>query len=451
METVQAARGTRDFLPEQAAARHAVMDLLRGIFARHGFEALETPAFERIETLTGKYGEEGGKLIFRILKRGEGSERGESDLALRYDLTVPLARVVAMHPGLRMPFKRWQMAPVWRADRPAKGRFREFWQCDCDIVGSTDMLAEAECLATAADALRELGFDRYTIRLNDRRLLRATARACGADDAREGALLVAVDKLDKIGRDGVEAELVARGFSAADTATLWELLSVSGANAEVLAETARLLRARLPDDAAEVDAAVRDLGEVLELSVALGVPEGVLRVDPTLARGLDYYTGPVFEIEVDEPKVGSIAGGGRYDRLIGIFGKQQIPAVGIALGLERILTVMEELGRLPALASRPEVMVGVFDPAHRAVAARTAAALRGAGLRVELFVGAGKLKAQFKHGDALGVPWVALVGPGEAKRGTLTLKDLRSGTQEEVAVEAAVERIRAGTTPASTP
>jgi histidyl-tRNA synthetase len=188
-----------------------------------------------------------------------------------------------------------------------------------------------------------------------------------------------------------------------------------------------------------------------DLSVALGVPEGVLRVDPALARGLDYYTGPVFEIEVDEPKIGSIAGGGRYDRLIGVFGKQQIPAVGIALGLERILTVMEELGRLPALGSRPEVMVGVFDAAHRAVAARTAAELRGAGLRVELFAGAGKLKGQFKHADSLGVPWVVLVGPGEAKRGTLTLKDLRTGEQQECDVAAAIARVRGGTVAASSP
>lgn len=448
METVNLARGTRDFLPEQAAARHAVIDRLRAVFARHGFEALETPAFERIETLTGKYGDEGSKLIFRILKRGEGSERGETDLALRYDLTVPLARVVAMNPGLRMPFKRWQIAPVWRADRPAKGRFREFWQCDCDVVGSTEPIADAECLATAADALRTLGFRRFTIRLNDRRLLRATARACGADDAREGSLLVAVDKLDKIGRDGVEAELRERGFSASDTATLWELLSVGGTNAEVLARTAELLGARL-GEVAETTAAVADLAAVIELAEALGVPAGVIRVDPTLARGLDYYTGPVFEIEVDEPKVGSLAGGGRYDKLIGIFGKEQVPAVGIALGLERILTVMEDLGMLPGASTRAEVMVGVFDAAHRAPAARAAHDLREAGLRVELYAGAPKLKHQFKHADAIGVSWVVLVGPGEARRGTVTLKDLRSGEQIECSLAVAVERIRGGGTTAA--
>ncbi|MCB9698760.1 MAG: histidine--tRNA ligase [Alphaproteobacteria bacterium] len=448
METVNLARGTRDFLPEQAAARHAVIDRLRAVFARHGFEPLETPAFERIETLTGKYGDEGSKLIFRILKRGEGAERGEADQALRYDLTVPLARVIAMNPGLRMPFKRWQIAPVWRADRPAKGRFREFWQCDCDVVGSTEPLADAECLATAADALRTLGFTRFTIRLNDRRLLRATARACGADDAREGSLLVAVDKLDKIGRDGVEKELRERGFSEQDTATLWELLSVSGTNAERLDTTASLLKARL-GEVAEVDAAVADLEAVIELAEGLGVEAGTLRIDPTLARGLDYYTGPVFEIEVDEPKVGALAGGGRYDRLIGIFGKQQVPAVGIALGLERILTVMEELGTLPVGEGRAEVMVGVFDAEHRAVAARTAAELRAQGIRVDLYAGPPKLKHQFKHADAIGVPYVILVGPGEAKRGTLTLKDLRRGEQIECTVAEAVARIRGGGTPAA--
>jgi histidyl-tRNA synthetase len=441
METANLARGTRDFLPEEAAARHAVIDLLRAVFARHGFESLETPAFERIETLTGKYGDEGGKLIFRILKRGEGAASGEADLALRYDLTVPLARVIAMNPGLRMPFKRWQIAPVWRADRPAKGRYREFWQCDVDVVGTSEPIAEAEVLATAADALETLGFRSYTVRMNDRRLLRAMARACGAaDDAAEASLLVAVDKLDKIGRDGVVAELEARGFLPAETQPLWRVFALSGTNDEILDG---LLR-ELPGE--EVPAAVAALREIVGLAEALGVPEGRLRIDPTVARGLDYYTGPVFEVAIEDANLGSVAGGGRYDRLIGVFGKQQVPAVGLAFGLERVLVVMQERGMLPPRRDRPVVLVAVFDAGHRVHAARAARAFREAGIPTDLYAGTPKLKAAFKHADVVGARFVALVGPGEAEQGTVTLKELASSTQQQLPLAEAVRVV--GTRPA---
>jgi histidyl-tRNA synthetase len=442
VDTVNLARGTRDFLPEQAAARHAVMSVLREVFAVHGFEGLETPAIERIETLTGKYGDEGQKLIYRVLKRGEGGERGEVDLALRYDLTVPLARVVAMNPQLRMPFKRWQMAPVWRADRPAKGRFREFWQCDVDVVGSTDPLADAECLAVAADALKRLGFEQFTLRVYDRRLLRAAARRCGVGADREGALLVAVDKLDKIGRDGVTAELTSRGFAPAEVEALWTVLSIGGPRDEVLDALGVALVDQ--DGAAE---GVETLRQVTRLAEDLGVPPSVLKIDPTLARGLDYYTGPVWEIDVPEGGVGSLGGGGRYDGLIGVFGKNQVPAVGISFGLERIISVLEDWGRLPAQTLRPEVLVTVFDPGLRGAAARAAAHLREAGLRVDLFAGTTKLKGQLKYADALGVPWVAIVGPGEYGRATVTLKNLATGEQSEVPLVDAAHRVRGGLAP----
>jgi histidyl-tRNA synthetase len=436
VEGVNLARGTRDFLPEQAAARHAVMAILRGVFARHGFEALETPAIERIETLTGKYGEEGQKLIYRVLKRGEGGERGEVDLALRYDLTVPLARVVAMNPQLRMPFKRWQMAPVWRADRPAKGRYREFWQCDCDIVGSTDALADAECLAVAGDALAALGFERYTMRLYDRRLLRAAARRCGVGADREASLLVAVDKLDKIGRDGVDAELRQRGFADHEISTLWEILSIGGDREATLGALAEALAGQ-----EGVEEGIATLRHVAALAESLGVPPGIIRIDPTLARGLDYYTGAVWEIEVEEPKVGTLAAGGRYDGLIGVFSKQSVPAVGISFGLERIITVLEDWGRLPAHVQRPELLVAVFDADHRAAAASTARALRERGLRVDLYTGTGRLKQQFRYADASGVPWVAIAGPAEIGRGTVTLKNLQTGEQSEVSLDEAARRV----------
>jgi histidyl-tRNA synthetase len=443
MEGVGLARGTRDFLPEQASARHAVMAKLREVFARHGFQALETPGIEKIETLTGKYGDEGQKLIYRILKRGEGGERGEVDLALRYDLTVPLARVIAMNPQLRMPFKRWQMAPVWRADRPAKGRFREFWQCDCDVVGSSDPLADAECLAVAADAFAVLGFERYTLRLNDRRLLRATARFCGVSPDRETSLLVAVDKLDKIGRDGVDAELRGRGFPEDAITRLWQVLSISGTSEQVLAGLQAVLAGQ-----EGVEEGVETLRQVTDLAIRLGVAPEVIRVDPTLARGLDYYTGPVWELEVDEPKVGALAAGGRYDGLIGVFGDRSVPAVGIALGLERILTVLEDLGRLPARVDRPVVLVTVFDAEHRGAAAQVAGALRARGIRTDLYPGTAKLKGQLKHADELGVQFVAVVGPGEVTRETIALKDLQAREQRELSVADAagwiLERLQGG-------
>ncbi len=445
MAEVFLAKGTRDLLPAQMHARLAVIDKVRGVFARFGFEPLDTPAFERIETLTGKYGEEGQQLIFKILKRGEGAERGECDQALRYDLTVPLARVIAMNPDIRLPFKRWQIAPVWRADRPAKGRFREFYQCDVDIVGSESYLADAECLVVAATALVELGFSAYTIRVNDRRVLRSVAIAVGAED-REGALLNTIDKLDKIGVPGVTKELGERGFTADQIERLWGILTPPEAddwNASTLAHVADRLRPHLGERWSDAEAGLAALAEVVDLATQLGVPPGRIRVDPTLARGLDYYTGPVFEIVVDEPKIGSLAGGGRYDGLIGMFSGKPIPAVGISLGLERVLTVLEELGRIPATATAAEVMVAVWDEKRRPPALAAARALREAGIRTDLFLGGGAVKNQLKYANARGYRWLVLVGPSEAEQGVVALKDLVSGEQQLVEIGVAAETVRA--------
>lgn len=434
--SVHLARGTRDFLPNEAARRHHVIGLLREVFARHGFEPLETPAFERIETLTGKYGDEGQKLMFKILKRGAGAERGECDLALRYDLTVPLARVIAMNPGLRMPFKRWQAAPVWRAERPARGRFREFWQCDADIVGTTEPLADAQCLAVAADALRTLGFERFTVRLNDRRLLRAMAQHAGADEGLEIKLLVAVDKLDKIGRSGVDEALAGLGLEQEQRDRVWGVLDLAGDDDAIL----QGLGAQLPGD--QVAEAIATLRQVLQLAAELGVDPAQLRVDPTLARGLDYYTGPVFEITVEEPKIGSIAGGGRYDGLVGIFGKKAVPAVGVALGLERILLVMQELDMFGPRPDVAQVMVAVYDASLRAEATRVATAFRGAAVRTDLFVGSDSLRSQLKYAHAKQIPWVALVGPEEAAAGQVSLKEMATGQQHAMALSDAIARVQ---------
>jgi len=426
-------KGTRDFLPDAMRNRLAVIDRLRAVFARFGFEPLETPAFERIETLTGKYGEEGDKLIYRILERGEGGREGKADLALRYDLTVPLARVVAMNRDLRLPFKRYQIQPVWRADRPQKGRFREFWQCDVDIVGTTSPVAEAECLAVVATSLEALGFREYTVRLNDRRILSSLAAAAGA--TRETDVIVAIDKLDKIGRDGVAEELRRKGLTDEGIARLWARLDVPADQEGALAA----LDAGLDERGRE---GVATLRRVLEAAAGLGVPLQRIKVDPTLARGLDYYTGPVFETEVVEPKVGSISGGGRYDRLIGMFLGQDVPSVGVSLGLERIITVMEELGMLPGAATTADVLVTVFDDATRGASLAVTSKLRAAGVKTDLFLGDGKLKNQLKYANARAYPWVVVIGPEEAAAGTVSLKSLKTGEQASVSVDDAIVRLR---------
>lgn len=440
--SVHLPRGTRDLLPEEMRRRRAVLDRIRQVFERFAFEPLDTPAFERIETLTGKYGDEGQKLIFKILKRGEGGERGECDQALRYDLTVPLARVVAMNPQIRLPFRRYQVAPVWRADRPAKGRFREFTQCDADIVGSTSPLADAECVAVLHAALRELGLERFTIRYNDRRLLRATVGAVGALD-REASVLVAVDKLDKIGRDGVSEELAALGLPEDRCATLWELFERADDDLTTLDRLERTLAERNGAELqAEVHAAASHLRALREAALALGVAPERLLLDPTLARGLDYYTGPVFEVVSDDVAIGSIAGGGRYDGLIGMFAGREIPAVGCSFGLDRLLVVLDELGLLGPPEGAVEVLVTVWDEALRTRAGEIAGALRAAGIRTDLFLGEGKLKQQLKYANAKGHPWVVVAGPSEVQEGVVALKDMVGGGQERLTLEQVVAKLR---------
>lgn len=426
-------KGTRDFLPAQMRQRRKVIETVRSVFVAHGFEALETPAFERLETLTGKYGEEGDRLIYKILKRGEGGEKGESDLALRYDLTVPFARVLSMNADLRLPFKRFQMQPVWRADRPQKGRFREFWQCDVDIAGATSAAAEAEVLAVAVESLDALGFTQYSVLLNDRRILAALARELGVAE-RETSLLIALDKLDKIGKEGVSKELLARGFAVELPDRLWALLDVPSEQDAAL----DALEARLDE---EGRAGVATLRQVLAYAVALGIPRARIAVAPTLARGLDYYTGPVYEVVVEDGGVGTIAAGGRYDRLIGLLSGREVPAVGIALGLERILAIMEDRGLFADLAPEVQVFVAVFAPELMEASLRVGAALRAASIPTEVYLGDRKFKAQLKEADARGARWLAIVGPDEAAAGILTLKDLKTGVQAAVSIDAAVSMI----------
>lgn len=419
--SVQAARGTRDLLPEAMHRRLHVIARIREVFQRFGFEPLETPAIERIETLMGKYGDEGEKLIFRILERGEGGREGKADLALRYDLTVPLARVMAMNAGTPLPFKRYQVQPVWRADRPQKGRFREFYQCDADIVGSRSRVADAECIAIADVAIAALGIERFEVRVNHRALLRAIVAAAGAPE-REGEVLVAIDKLDKIGREGVTNELLGRGLDAGVVERLWAILAEPASLDAVAAAVGEA-----------ATAPAEELREVIANARALGASHVVF--DATLARGLGYYTGPVFEAVLTDGGVGSVSGGGRYDGLIGMFSGRDVPAVGVSLGLERLLTVMEERGMLEGAGTRTRALVTIFSADLAQDALATARELRAVGVDTEAWLGEpGSLGKQFKYAAGKGIPFAIVRGPSEVEAGTANVKDLRSGEQRVVAV-----------------
>jgi histidyl-tRNA synthetase len=414
--------GTRDFLPEEIRRREYVLRLVRDAYERYGFEPLETPAFENIETLLGKYGDEGNKLIFKILKRGEHEVSGEADLALRYDLTVPLARVVAQYQHeLPKFFKRYQVQPVWRADRPARGRFREFYQCDIDAIGSTSLLVEVELLAAVSEVLGSLGFDDFVVRLNHRRLLTALLDLNGVPEAQHNAALVSIDKLGKVQADVVIAELAARGMSRAAATRLLEAFTDH-------ADTFGRLQSVLGEHQ-QGASALADLGTIVKL--AEGTPAaGRIRIDPSLARGLSYYTGAIMEIAVPD-LAGSLGGGGRYDNLIGMFLGKDVPACGFSLGLERIIVVMTERNMFPetVAAVAVDVMVTLWNDASRGDALALASELRQGGLRVDVYPELDKLGKQVKYASIRKVPFVAIVGDDERAKGHVSVKDLRNGEQ----------------------
>ncbi len=433
MMATQPARGMRDFLPDDIRRREYVVGIVRDVYDRYGFEPLETPAVENIETLLGRYGEEGNKLIFKILKRGEHEASGQADLALRYDLTVPLARVVAEHQA-RLPrfFKRYQIQPVWRADRPARGRFREFYQCDIDAIGSTSLMVEAELCGAAADALARLGFHDFTIQLNHRGLLSALLRRAGIPAEKQANVLVELDKLDKVGERIVRSTVVEMLGSAAPSDELMDLFVRLAAIPGDGARNDEVLR-ELEGFIGQPDAALAQLRALLALLQATPAADRI-RLDPSLARGLSYYTGAIMEITVPDLP-GSLGGGGRYDDLIGTFLGREVPACGFSLGLERILVVMAERGMFPpSVAGRSaDVLVTLWSEAAQPDALALAAQLRRGGIRVDVYPEPDKLGKQFKYAASRGVPFVTVVGEDELGDGTVTVKDLRTGTQQTVA------------------
>lgn len=433
MANTNPARGMRDFLPADVRKREYVIGVIKQVYESYGFEPLETPAVENIETLMGKYGEEGNQLIFKILKRGEKlrhetedgrqeiKESDLADLALRYDLTVPLARVVANNRNdLPKFFKRYQIQPVWRADRPAKGRFREFYQCDVDCIGSSSVVVEGELMSAVSTILRRLGFDDFTIRINHRQVLTDILDTAGVPADLHTDALVAIDKLDKIGTEGVAAELSERGVPDAAAAMLMDIFKNTQ---EILGQEKDVNRTIVANLINIVSNEVlTDLGHIVKYA-----RDAPIVIDPSLARGLSYYTGAIMEINVPD-LVGSLGGGGRYDGLIGMFGKEQIPACGFSLGLERILVVMEERGMFPPQieASTPaDVLVTIWSDETIADSLKLANELRSSGLRVMLYPQADKEDKQWKYANSIGVPWICTVNADDIAEGMVSFQNLR--------------------------
>lgn len=428
-------KGMRDFLPDEMLKREYVFSVVREVFHLFGFEPLQTPVLELRETLMGKYGEDAEKLIYNAQHPG-----GKEEVALRYDLTVPLARVVALHQAnITMPFKRYQLSPVWRAERPQRGRYREFYQCDADIVGIASMSADAEVLSLVVTALRRLGFQQFSVKINNRKLLTAVGQYSGVPDSQLGDLYRSVDKFDKIGADGVKGELLERGIDS-----------------EVVARMLDLLQARLPgieslvyldDVLGDLPIAQEGINELRQLAGYLqdmAVPEENYDFDFTMVRGLGYYTGPIFETIITQPNLGSVTGGGRYDELIGLFRKDSLPTTGTSLGIERIIDLMDELGLYPAHIGGTvvQVLVTVFDDSTRAPAMKVAASLRAGGVNTELYMEDKNLGKQFNYADKKGIPLVAILGPEEIAQGMLKLKRLKDGAEVLVSQDGAVAKVQ---------
>jgi len=416
--------GTRDFLAAEFEEREQAFDIIRSVFLRYGFEPLQTPAFERLDVLLGKYGDEGDKLVFKILRRGEHEASGEADLALRYDMTVPLARVAAAYGSqLPSPYKRYAMGPVWRADRPGKGRFREFVQCDLDTLGSSSLLADAEALCAQHDALAELGLTDFTIQLNSRHVLSGLLEAFKVPDELGTGVLTSLDKLDKLPPGEVVAELAGRGLPEGEAGELVAMMTAPDA-------VERIRAALKPSE--EGIAGLDEVDGLLSL-VLPQVPQGRLVFTPRMVRGLSYYTGPIWEVQA--PGVpGSIGSGGRYDHLIEALGGPDTPATGSSLGVERILALRP--ASVTSRRSRLDVAVTVMSEELARESFSIAAAARSAGLRSSVYLGSsGKLGRQLKWASDQGARWCLIYGKSEQSAGAVTVRDMVSGAQAQVPLD----------------
>ena len=421
-------KGTRDFGQVEMARRNYIFDTIKGVFQLYGFQQIETPAMENLSTLMGKYGEEGDKLLFRIQNSGEKAALAP-EKGLRYDLTVPFARYVVQHrEELAFPFKRFQIQPVWRADRPQKGRYREFYQCDVDVIGSDSLVGELELIQIVEEVYRRLGIN-VCLHINNRKVLAGIAEVIGAPDKMID-ITVAIDKLDKIGVEAVNAELIERGLNAEQVDKLQPILNLSGSTADKL----NALRTILANS--EVG-----LKGVEELETLFGLIEATdvhlnIELDLCLARGLNYYTGAIFEVKALDAQIGSITGGGRYDNLTGIFGLPNVSGVGISFGADRIYDVLTELDLFPKeLQSATQVLFATFGETELRYALRWAKALRAAGKTVEVYPEPTKMKKQMGYADSKQIPFVAIVGGNEMETNTVMLKNMATGEQKQVTLD----------------
>lgn len=446
-------KGTRDFGPKVMVKRNYIFSVIRRHFERFGYQPLETPSFENLSTLTGKYGDEGDQLIFKVLNNGDFLKEVSEELllqkdskkiasllcdrALRYDLTVPFARYVVMNKNeIVFPFKRYQIQPVWRADRPQKGRYREFYQCDADVVGSNSLINEVELIQLFDGVLTELGLPSFTIKINNRKILSGLAEVSGVA-ARMMEMTIAIDKLDKIGTEGVVKELSERGFEDAAIQTISTFLALTGSNNEKLKRMEEVLQQ------SEVGKkGIEELQFVLKAVELVGLKKAELEFDVTLARGLNYYTGAIFEVKANGVQMGSICGGGRYDDLTGIFGLPNVSGVGISFGADRIYDVMSELNLFPAeVTGTTRLLFTNFGPKEEMYCLPLLAKVREAGINAELYPEATKMGKQFKYADDKEIPFVAIVGDEEMVSGTVALKNLNSGTQQSLSLEELIKSI----------
>ena len=444
-------KGTRDFSPAEMAKRNYIFDTIKDVYALYGYQQIETPSMETLQTLMGKYGEEGDKLLFKILNSGDfigkvPAEEFVSDnvlklaakiceKGLRYDLTVPFARYVVMHRDeLQMPFKRYQIQPVWRADRPQKGRYREFYQCDADVVGSDSLLNEVELVQIMDTVFTKFGIN-VQIKLNNRKILAGIAEYIGQPD-KIVDITVAIDKLDKIGVEAVNAEMLANGISQEAVDKLQPILTMSGTNVEKLKTIAQTI--------ATSEIGVKGVEEtrfILEKIEAVGL-KNELQLDLTLARGLNYYTGAIFEVKAKDVAIGSITGGGRYDNLTGIFGMPGLSGVGISFGADRIYDVLNTLNLYPQNATQgTEVLFINFGEAESDYCLPIASQVRAAGISVELYPDCAKMKKQMAYANAKGIPFVVLAGESEINQGKVTLKNMLTGDQQLVSAEELIAKI----------
>ncbi|MBL0913502.1 MAG: histidine--tRNA ligase [Bacteroidia bacterium] len=454
---VSVPKGTRDFGPEVMRKRNYIFGVIAAVYEKFGYQPLETPSMELLSTLTGKYGEEGDKLIFKILNNGAYlsklspedlaslKERGEkfltskiSEKALRYDLTVPFARFVVQHRNdIVFPFKRYQIQPVWRADNPQRGRYREFYQCDADVVGSPSLLYEAELVQIFDEVLDTLGLPGFSIKINNRKILGGLAEVLGIED-RFASFLIGLDKLDKIGEDGVRKELTERGFEEGTIHKAFEILLDPAAAPQKLDE----LQAFFSGNATG-SKGVEELRFIWTALESAPLRKATLELDLSLARGLDYYTGAIFEVKAHGVQMGSICGGGRYDNLTGIFGLEGVSGVGISFGADRIYDVMEELKLFPqALSRSSDLLITNFGEKEALHGLQLAQELRAAGIKTEIYPEAGKLKKQFEYATKKGIPYLLMLGENEVNTGIYGLKNQLSGEQINGNIQQIISEIK---------